>query len=218
MGKVISSKLDKLYRWLDEFYGDLGWWPADTDFEIMVGAILTQNTAWSNVETAIEALRSEEALSPEAITNMKNAKLERLIRPSGFFRQKAERLKTFSSFLIEECGGDIAKLRRKNKDLLRARLMSIKGVGEETADSILLYALKKPVFVVDAYTKRVFSRHSICPEIIKYSELQGLLHENFPMEIEKLNRYHSYIVETAKRFCKRTGPRCEECPLNKDKG
>ncbi|MBD3379315.1 MAG: endonuclease III domain-containing protein [Candidatus Omnitrophica bacterium] len=183
----------------------------------MVGAILTQNTAWSNVEKAISALRSRGLLSPEALSRVKDGELAVLIRPAGYFRQKARKLKNLCSFLENECSGEIKLLSGIDTDILRGKLLSVNGIGPETADSILLYALCRPVFVVDAYTKRIFKRHLLIDKEPPYDELRNLVHDNFPRTVEQLNAFHAYIVETGKRYCRKKSPLCRECPLGRMK-
>ena len=166
----IRRYYDALYR----AWGAQHWWPADTRFEVIVGAYLTQNTAWTNVERALANLRSAQLLSVEGIRQVRRARLERLIRPSGYFRQKAQRLKTFAAFLDKEYGGSLDKMCSQPTARLREELLALNGVGPETADSILLYAGNHPVFVVDAYTRRILDRHGIMPEKTKYEEIREL--------------------------------------------
>ena len=149
----------EIYDILYKRYGPQDWWPARTDFEVIVGAILTQNTAWTNVEKAIESLRRERLLSARALYDTSHAKLASLIRSAGYYNVKAKRLKHFLDFLFNEYGGDIRALKKVETKVLRNKLLGVNGIGPETCDSIMLYALEKPVFVVDAYTKRIFSRH-----------------------------------------------------------
>lgn len=160
------------YRALYRAWGAQHWWPADTSFEVIVGAYLTQNTAWTNVERALANLRAAEVLSVKGIGEIPLARLERLIRPSGYFRQKARRLKTFVTFLDREYGSSLERLFSQTTDKLREELLSLNGVGPETADSILLYAGNHPVFVVDAYTRRILARHEILPEDADYEDIR----------------------------------------------
>ncbi len=171
-----SGKIEKIRQTLFEYYGSLNWWPAETPFEVCVGAILTQNTAWSNVEKAIENLKKENLLTCEAICNADINFLAELIKPSGYFNQKAKKLKAFCKFLKEEFNCNLDSFfNSASIEKLREKLLSIWGIGKETADSILLYAGEKPVFVVDAYTKRIFSRHGISEENIDYDELKSIV-------------------------------------------
>jgi endonuclease III related protein len=207
-------KIREMYGRLEKRSGDPGWWPARTAFEVVVGAILTQNTAWTNVEKAIKRLRSERLLTPAGIMRVPAAELAGVIRPAGYHRVKARSLKAISGFLIEEAGGSLRRLKKQDAILLREKLLAVKGVGPETADSILLYALEKPVFVVDAYTKRIFSRHGLIREDASYRDVQEMVHRELGMDAEIFNRFHAYLVETAKRFCKKKAGQCEGCPLD----
>ncbi len=208
-----AAKIKKIYDLLEEYFGDLGWWPAETGFEVIVGAILTQNTSWANVEKAIAGLRKKGLLRPAKIAGMDTARLSRLIRSSGYYRMKARRLKEISRFVMAECGGKLSRLKSRDTAKLREKLLAVKGVGPETADSILLYALDKPVFVVDAYTKRIFFRHALTCENASYEEVQSLARGCFPTDTKALNQFHALLVETAKRFCAKKAPLCDECPL-----
>ena len=208
-----NRKIRKIYDKLDKYFGDMGWWPADSAFEVIVGAVLTQNTAWKNVEKAIEQLKQNKLLDPKKIKKLSDARLSRLIRSSGYHRVKAERLKAVCRFLEKECGWGLNKLKRMSAASLREKLLSVKGVGPETADSILVYAFSKPVFVVDAYTRRIFSRHGLTRKDASYGEVQSVVHENFPIAHKKLNQFHALLVETGKRFCKRKKGLCRECPI-----
>ncbi len=192
--------------------GPQGWWPAESPFEVCVGAILTQNTSWANVERAIANLKASGALSPEALTGMPAERLQELIRPSGFYRQKARRLRAFCRWLLEE--GGIDSLSELPTEVLRERLLSIGGIGPETADSILLYAFERPVFVVDAYTHRILSRHRIVDDEVQYQELQGLFMRNLPPDVGLFKEYHALFVAVGKRFCKKRNPVCKGCPID----
>ena len=209
----IKRKLNKIYALLEKEFGDLRWWPAETKFEVIVGAVLTQNTSWKNVEKAVNAMKRKKALTPVKIENMNLASLSRLIRSAGYHRVKARRLKNVSRFVINECSGKLSRLKERDTANLRKKLLLVNGIGPETADSILLYALEKPVFVVDAYTKRIFSRHGLKPESVSYDEVQALVHKHFPMDLGKLKQFHALLVEAAKVFCKKKGGLCNRCPL-----
>ncbi len=205
--------LIKIYKKLLRHFGPQYWWPAETPFEVMVGAILTQNTAWPNVEKAIANLKKENVLSLKNMQRLSLKKLARLIRPSGFYNQKAKKLRTFLIFLLNLKQGRINKIRLiKTKDLRKA-LLEVNGIGQETADSILLYALGRPTFVVDAYTKRIFSRHGIIPPGASYEEIQEIFMSNLPKKIKLYNEYHALIVATGKKYCKKNVPFCKNCPL-----
>ena len=205
-----------IYQRLHTVYGARHWWPADTPFEVMLGAILTQNAAWTNVEKALTNLKAANALTPRAILDTPQAGLARLIRPSGYFNQKAARLKRIAGFVIEH--GGIEALRALPVEVLRLRLLAINGVGPETADSILLYALNKPVFVIDAYTRRIFSRLGHVKGDETYEELRDLFERSLPARDTALyNEYHALIVEHAKQHC-RVKPVCRSCPVSPDCG
>ncbi len=196
-----------------KFYGSQGWWPADTRLEVIIGAILTQNTAWSNVEKAILNLKKKGTfLSPLALRELDAKTLAALIRPAGYYNVKARRLKNFISFLWAEHGGSLGKMAQLRTDELRVKLLAVNGIGPETCDSILLYAFHRPVFVIDAYTKRIFSRHKFFGKDIKYEEAQRFFMESLPGSSALFNEYHALIVRLAKDFC-RTAPRCDGCPL-----
>jgi len=205
------NKIYRIYKILYQTFGPQHWWPGDTPFEVMVGAILTQNTAWKNVEKAINNLKEKKLLSPEAIYNTSVQEIAEIIKPSGFFNIKARRLKSFISSFVENYGRNIKNMKR-NKNI-REELLSISGIGKETADSILLYALDMPVFVVDAYTKRVLLRHNIINASASYDEIQSLLTKSIPRDVKIYNEYHALIVRLAKEYC-RKNPLCDNCPLN----
>ncbi|MFH1552484.1 MAG: endonuclease III domain-containing protein [Candidatus Omnitrophota bacterium] len=207
------NKIKKLYDLLEGYFGDLGWWPAESDFEVIVGAVLTQNTAWSNVTKAIKELKEKNLLDPAKIKRIDLARLARVIRSAGYYRIKARRLKEISRFVMAECGGKLTRLKRQDARRLREKLLAVNGVGPETADSILIYALGKPVFVVDAYTKRIFSRHGLTSENASYEEVQSLTHRYLPSDGKVLNQFHALLVETGKRFCRKKAGQCSECPL-----
>lgn len=206
--------LDTFYHKLHRAFGPQHWWPGDTPFEIAVGAILTQNTNWTNVEKAIDNLKRKQALSAQALHSMPVNVLAKLIRPTGYFNIKARRLKSFMNFLMNNYHGSIKKMKNKDVASLRSELLSIHGVGPETADSILLYALAKPIFVIDAYTKRVLSRHGIMEYNDSYDAFQKLFHSSLKEDIQLFNEYHALFVRVGKTFCKRKEPLCNKCPLN----
>lgn len=208
-----SEKLSQIYKKLYKAFGPQRWWPGDTPFEVAVGAILTQNTNWGNVEKAINNLKREEALSAKAIHKMPVKKLALLIQPSGYFNIKAKRLKAFIRFLMNDYHGSMADMKKEEMHSLRHKLLSVNGIGPETADSILLYALDRPIFVIDAYTKRVLSRHKILGPDESYDKFQGLFHSSLKNDVKLFNEYHALFVRAGKMFCK-TKPICEGCPLN----
>ena len=215
--KQTTNLLVEIFDKLLKVFGPRHWWPGDTPFEIMVGAILTQNTSWINVEKAIQRLKEEQVLTASGIHQLKKSELASLIRSSGFFRIKADRLKALVRFLLEEYEGKLVKMEKESLGTLREKLLSVKGIGPETADSILLYALGKPIFVVDAYTKRILSRHGMIPGNASYSEIQDLFMDNLPLDKELFNEYHALLVHLGKTVCKKN-PKCDICPLGYMKG
>lgn len=247
-----EAELRTYYQILYSRWGAQHWWPARTRFEVIVGAYLTQNTAWANVELALENLRRARVLSLAGVRRLPLAELQRLIRPSGYFRQKARRLKIFVAFLDKTYGGSLKKLFAQPTDRLRAELLNLNGVGPETADSILLYAGNHPVFVVDAYTRRILDRHEILPEQSDYEEIRdlfqrslalvvdddqdkppeerprlesgvrGAAHPPSPMSTARrtaltqvYNEMHGLIVGVGKYYCRKSQPKCDECPLQR---
>jgi endonuclease-3 related protein len=208
-----ASVLSVIYDKLNSHFGDLHWWPGETPFEVMVGAILTQNTAWQNVERALDNLKAAGLLDPQWLYETDSRILEELIRPAGYFRIKTFRLKNFLSFLCSHYGWDLEKMFSEDLWLLRDQLLSINGIGKETADSILLYAANQPIFVIDTYTRRIFQRHGVIASDMHYDALQTFVMKSLPKDVPLYNQYHALIVNTGKRYC-RTVPRCEECPLN----
>jgi endonuclease III related protein len=201
-----------MYRQLLRTYGPQRWWPGETAFEVIVGAILTQNTAWQNVEKAIARLKHAHLLTPRALRRVSEKRLASLIRPSGYFNIKAKRLKSFIRFLFIDYRGSLDAMFKESLEILRERLIRVKGIGPETADSILLYAGGYPTFVVDAYTRRVFSRHGLVPEEIRYEALKRFFMTNLPPDSALFNEYHALIVKVGKDRCKKV-PLCTNCPL-----
>ncbi len=220
--------LKNIYIKLFESYGPQHWWPV-TDkgkskpdykprkklsekqqLEICIGAILTQNTAWKNVEKAIEALNRANLIDAKKIATIDEKKLAALIRPSGYYNQKARKLKEFARFVVEK--GGLKGLFMLGAEELRKELLSVNGIGPETADSIILYAAKKPVFVIDAYTKRIFSRLGMCRQDAKYDELQQLFHNSLKKDAEMFSEYHALLVEQGKNFCRKK-PVCNSCVI-----
>jgi endonuclease-3 related protein len=190
------------------------WWPAETPFEVMVGAILTQNTAWTNVEKAIAGLKARDLMRPERLAALDPAELAALIRPAGYFNVKARRLRALLDYFLKGYGGDVRRMRREETGRLREGLLSVNGVGPETADSVLLYALGRPVFVIDAYTRRVFHRLGPTAADASYDDLQRMFGAALPRDAGLYNEYHALIVALGKDFCK-PRPRCEGCPVKK---
>ena len=202
-----------LYHRLHRHYGDLSWWPGETPLEVSVGAILTQNTAWTNVEKAIKRLKEARSLSVAVLGRMTHRRLARLIKSAGYFNVKARRLKNFISFLQGCHAGSLNKMFRQPTSRLRQELLSVNGVGPETADSILLYAGEKPSFVIDAYTKRILSRHGVMAYENSYDDFQALFMKHLPRSASFYNQYHAMFVNVGKHFCRKR-PLCASCPLN----
>lgn len=214
----MAEKFGIIYQRLHAFFGNQRWWPADTDFEVMVGAILTQNTNWLNVEKAIANLKEHKLLEPRALYRLPDKRLALLIRPAGYYNIKAGRLKNFLEFFISRYGASIKKMSKTDTDSLRRELLSVKGIGPETADSMLLYALDKPVFVVDAYTKRILTRHRIINEAADYDNIQNLFMKNLKIGVKLFNEYHALLVRLGKDFCLKNKPKCDICPLGSLEG
>jgi len=213
----LPDLLMDLYRALLRAYGHRGWWPGDSPFEVMVGAVLTQRTNWQNVRRAISALKAEGALDATSIATMDAGRLQELIRPAGYYRQKAARLKAMASWLVRRAGGDPERLADVPTDSVRRELLALRGIGPETADSILLYALARPAFVVDAYTKRLVVRHQLLGPECDYFELKELFELNLPEDVELYKDYHAQLVEVGKRHC-RSVPVCAGCPARQALG
>lgn len=209
---MIKANLHRIYAKLLARYGPQGWWPADSPLEVIVGAILTQSTNWQNVERAIAHLKEHNALTPQRLYKLSEDQLAELIRPVGYFRQKAKKLKVFITHLYAHYDGDLPKMLAQPTHKLRAELLSLWGIGPETADSILLYAAHKPVFVVDAYTRRICSRLGLASEKISYDKLQELFMRKLPRSVKLFNEYHALLVRHGKEIC-RPKPRCARCVL-----
>jgi endonuclease-3 related protein len=202
-----------MYRRLLDLLGPQHWWPGETPFEVMVGAILTQNTNWGNVERAIANLKSTGMLAPRRLAACPSGRLAELIRPSGYFNVKAKRLKSFLDWLCARMdGAGLPRFRGLPTAALREELLGITGVGPETADSILLYALGRRTFVVDAYTRRFVERHDLIRPGATYDEIKLLFETNLPPSVRLYNEYHALIVRLGKEFCRPTA-RCEHCPM-----
>lgn len=237
-----EERVRQIYRKLAQMWGPQHWWPAQTPFEVMVGAILTQNTAWTNVERALENLRAAAVLSLKEIRNISLSELELLVRPSGYFRQKAQRLKDLVAFIDGKYGGSLERMFTAPTGDLRSELLTQKGIGPETADSILLYAGLHPVFVVDAYTRRMFERHELLSAAAKYDDVRLLVEraldgEEAPVQalgeatrpvvhelsamstaqqsqrVRVYNEMHGLLVQVGKHYCHKQQPQCETCVL-----
>ena len=208
----LSRSIPLIFDHLLDHYGSQHWWPADTPFEVMVGAVLTQATAWTNVERAIARLKEADALSPAAIRTLDTEALAALIYSSGFHNSKALRLKALTQYIDDTYCDDIEAMRQQDGAKLRYELLSVRGIGEETADAILLYALGKPSFVIDAYTRRLFTRLGITPDSGAYSAYQRMFGDNLRRDTALFSEYHALIVEHCKEACRKT-PLCETCCL-----
>lgn len=230
----MAKGLESIYQKLYSYFGCQHWWPADSPFEVMIGAILTQNTNWLNVEKAINNLKKDKLLNPRALYKLPHKRLATLIRPAGYYNIKTKRLKNFLGFFIEHYGADPAKMSGIDTCVLRQQLLSVNGIGPETADSILLYALSRPVFVIDAYTKRILSRHHIISGDATYEETQDLFMKSLKAwvsparnakaiterkkisnGVKLFNEYHALLVRVGKEFCLKNKPKCNICPLEK---
>jgi endonuclease III related protein len=207
----------EIYDRLLSAFGPQHWWPADTPFEMAAGAILTQNTNWKNVELAIENLKRAGILTVQGISGIPESDLAALIRPSGYFTVKARRLKNYIGHITQRYAGDFAASLLGDCAEKRAELLSISGIGPETADSILLYAGGHPTFVVDAYTRRVVHRHGFAPADVPYEELRRLFMDNLATDVSLFNEYHALLVAVGKAFCRPKEPRCAGCPLADDR-
>ena len=208
----MNKQLDVIYNRLASHYGPTHWWPGDSPFEIAVGAVLTQNAAWTNVEKAIANLKRAKLLRPRAVLNCPMPALETALVPSGYFRVKAKRLRSFCTYLMDRHGGSMKRMARQPLEVLRPELLGVHGIGPETADDILLYACDKLVFVVDAYTRRIFGRHGLVSPDIGYDELRALFEDHLEPDLHLFKEYHGLIVFAGKDFCRRT-PQCAACPL-----
>lgn len=224
------NKFKLVYGRLLNHFTPQGWWPLTLEgfhpkhhsgkpktdkhkFEIIIGAILTQNTNWKNVEKALYNLNKNNLIDTKKINKIKTEKLAELIRPSGYYNQKANTLKNFSCFLFKNYNYDLKKLFNQNTKKLREELLSIKGIGPETADSIILYAAEKPIFVIDTYTKRIYSKITDTKKELKYEELQKIFENNLKKDVRLFNEYHALLVELGKNYCKNKKPLCEKCPV-----
>ncbi|MET0089654.1 MAG: endonuclease III domain-containing protein [Candidatus Thiodiazotropha sp.] len=203
----LGARLEEIYQILLAHHGPQYWWPAETPFEVMIGAVLTQNTAWSNVERAIENLRQITELTPSALLSLPSQQLAQVIRPSGYFNLKTQRLQDLCRFLE-----DHSELERWDDGVLRERLLGVKGIGPETADDILLYAFHRPVFVIDAYTRRLFGRLGLLDAGLPYESMRRELEQGMLADTAIYQEYHALIVNQAKTLCRKI-PRCSVCPL-----
>lgn len=208
----MDEKVQELYQLLWQRFGPQGWWPGETPLEVAVGAILTQNTNWQNVALAIDRLKAAGVLSATALFELPVTDLAILIRPAGYYNIKANRLKNFIAYLMAGYQGSMRRLAAAPLARLRPELLAVNGIGPETADSILLYALDKPIFVVDAYTYRIFFRHGLTAGPYSYEGLQALCQTALPADLGLFQEFHALLVRTGKEFC-RPKPRCQACPV-----
>ena len=209
----VSQALQNIYHQLMARYGPQHWWPAQEPLEVIVGAILTQSAAWGNVEKAITNLKAAKALSPKALRQLSLSEVATLIHPCGYYNAKALKLKSFAYWLGEYYNDDLGKLFANNIDHIRQQLLSIHGIGQETADSIILYAANKLIFVIDAYTRRIIDRIGLTPKSNSYLSYQSLLMDNLPADVRLFNEYHALLVRLAKEVCRKR-PLCQQCCLN----
>ncbi|MGQ9689466.1 MAG: endonuclease III domain-containing protein [Desulfobaccales bacterium] len=207
-----KARLLDLYHLLFTTFGPQGWWPGESPFEVALGAILTQNTNWHNVSRVIAALKATGDLDPRRLAAMTEAELAERFRPAGYYNLKARRVRNFLQFLAVRFDHSLEKMAQEEMASLRAELLHLHGIGPETADSILLYALHQPTFVVDAYTFRVLSRHGLVADPCSYEELRSLFMDNLPLEVPLYQEFHALLVRLGKEFC-RPQPRCPGCPL-----
>jgi len=212
MDTATGETLMTIYSLLFTAYGPQNWWPAESRFEMMIGAILTQNTSWNNVEKAIRNLKRRDLLSVEALSDISVPTLAEHIRPAGYFNIKAKRLKNLIVFIQEKYEGDLDELFSRDTETIRTELLSVRGIGLETADSMILYGAGRALFVVDTYTHRILSRHNLIGEEAAYYDLQALFMDNLPHEVELFQEFHALIVKTGKDYCRKK-PLCSDCPL-----
>lgn len=208
----VGQKLDEMFNLMFNHFGPQNWWPAESELEMMVGAVLTQNTAWKNVDRAIDNLKKENLFSIDRLISLSLPELAEKIRPAGYFNIKAGRLMNMIHFIVERYNGDIVSLLSEETMELRKGLLSVKGIGPETADSIVLYAAQRPVFVIDTYTHRILTRHGFVDEQSNYYDLQELFMDNLPDDVKFFNEFHALIVMTGKNYCRKK-PMCNKCPL-----
>ena len=207
------NRIQEIYDKLYAYFGPQHWWPGETPFEVMVGAVLTQNTNWNNVSRAIDNLRAADLLSLEQMQALEHVSLAAYIRPAGYYNLKSARLKNLLDFIVNEYNGSLDDLFSLDVESLREQLLAVKGIGPETADSIILYAAEKPVFVVDAYTSRILARHDLVFAEAGYFDIQEIFTEALPVDATLFNEYHALLVRLGKEFCKKSKPLCSSCPI-----
>ena len=208
-----DKKLNRIYKKLYNYFGKQHWWPAKTKLEVIIGAMLTQNTAWPNVEKAIANLKRKRLLSFQKLSKIETNELANLIKPAGYFNVKARRLRSILDFIRDDFRGNLRNMQKINTQELRNQLLNVNGIGPETADSILLYAFDKPIFVIDAYTKRILSRLRMSSLNSSYDEIQELFMRDLALDTHLFNEYHALIVKLGKDYCKKNNPKCNECPI-----
>jgi len=211
---IVGQKLEQIFELLFERFGPQHWWPGETKDEIITGAILTQNTNWQNVEKAVLNLKKASLMSLDKLYSLRQEQLAELIRPAGYYNIKAKRLAAFLKWLFEQHNGRLSEIESMKTETLRQELLQINGIGRETADSILLYAFERPVFVIDAYTYRIATRHQLIEPECDYEQLRSLFEDNLEDDVKLFNEFHALLVRTGKDFC-RPKARCAGCPLEK---
>jgi len=209
-----GKSLMEIYNLLLSSFGPQNWWPAETELEMMVGAVLTQNTSWNNVEKAILNLKEKSLLSIQNLSQIPSSLLAEYIRPSGYYNLKAKRLKNLINCIVNKYNGDITTLFSLDTETIREELLMVKGIGLETADSIVLYGAERPLFVVDTYTHRIVTRHGLVEEEAGYNDLQSFFMDNLSHDVDLFKEFHALIVKTGKDFCRKK-PSCSECPLDR---
>jgi endonuclease-3 related protein len=214
MATILDNVYRRVYRRLLEAFGPQQWWPGESPFEVMVGAVLTQNTNWKNVERAIDNLREADLLDPRALYDVPPEELEELIRPAGYFRLKTRRLRSLLQLLVERYDGSLEKMFAVDPATLRNELLGVHGIGPETADSILLYAGEIPSFVVDTYTHRILSRHGWIGFDADYHAIRDHMQSSLPEDVSLYNEYHALLVRLGKDYCRKSNPKCDQCPLS----
>jgi len=209
----MKNMLSEVYERLQRAFGPQHWWPGESPFEVIVGAVLVQNTAWRNVERAIENLRDAGLMEPARLYAASENDIAELIRPAGYFQVKARRLRNLLRLIVEEYDGSLSAMFRADLSTLRERLLGVSGIGPETADAILLYAGGLPTFVVDTYTHRVLARHGWIDYEADYHQIKDYFEAALPTDAALYNEYHALLVRLGKDFCRKTGPKCDACPL-----
>jgi endonuclease-3 related protein len=209
----MTATLSKAYEQLYESFGPQHWWPGESPFEVLIGAVLVQNTSWRNVERAIANLREANPMEPRALYAIEERELAELIRPAGYFQVKARRLRNLLKLINEQYNGSLEAMLRVDLVTLREELLGVNGIGPETADAILLYAADKPTFVVDTYTHRILARHGWIGYEAGYDEIKDYFESSLSQDVKLYNEYHALLVRVGKDYCRKSNPKCEACPL-----